>query len=113
MPKRLRSYPIYLAPKIIGVMKPNGLSEVFDEKDEEYLNPNAIDDKIKIYERQVKEWFLNRASRLLRGEDNGFIILMISVSYVEGVQQYINGQPSNGNSGAVFKQGLDRIFLLM
>lgn len=112
MAKRLRKYPIYLAPKIVGLIKPNGFQEVFDEKNEEYLNTNAIDDKIKIYERQVKEWFLNRASRLLKGGDNGFIVLMICISYIEGVQQYIDGRSSNGNSGAVFTQGLNRIFSL-
>lgn len=112
MPKRLRDYSIYLAPEIRGLRKSDGSHEVYDEKNQEYLNPNTIDDKIKIYERQVKEWFLNRASRVLKGKDNGFIVLMISISYIEGVQQYINGRPSNGNSRVVFKQGLNRIFSL-
>jgi hypothetical protein len=112
MPKRLRTYPIYLAPKIRGLIRSDGSTEVYDEKHKEYLNPNSIDGKIIIYERQVKEWFLERASRLLKGENNGFIVLMISTSYIEGVQQYINGQSSNRESKTVFKQGLNRIFSL-
>jgi hypothetical protein len=112
MPKKLRTYPIYLAPNIRGLIKSDGSTEVYDEKNKEYLNPNSIDDKIKIYERQVKEWFLERANRLLEGDNNGFIVLMISTSYIEGVQQYLNGQSSNGSSRAVFKQGLNRIFSL-
>ncbi len=67
MPKKLRSYPIYIAPKIRGVIKPNGRREIYDEKRNEYLDQGSIDDQIKIYERQVKEWFLERASRLLKG----------------------------------------------
>jgi hypothetical protein len=112
MPKMLRHYPIYLAPKIRGVIKTNGNAEIYDEKMDEYLDPNSIDDKIKIYERQVKVWFLDCASKLLREENNGFIVLMIATSYIEGVQQYINGETSRRNSMNFFKQGLVRIFSL-
>lgn len=112
MPKKLRTYSIYLAPKIRGVIKSDGRREIYDEKKNEYLDQESIDDKIKIYERQVREWFLERASRLQKGENNGFIILMICTSYIEGIQQYIDGEPSNGQSKAVFKKGLRRIFLL-
>lgn len=109
MPKRLRNYQIYLAPKISGLIKPDGSPDIYDEKMAECLNPSNIDDKIKIYERQVKEWFLERAFRMLKGRNSGFIVLMICISYVEGVQQYINGQSSDRQSRNVFKQGLNRI----
>ena len=112
MSKQLRNYPIYIAPQIRGHIQENGEPVVFDERTNQNLNPNNIDDKIFIYERQVKEWFLNRASRFLRGDKNGFIVLMISISYIEGVQQYINGQTSHNNSGLFFRQGIRRIFQL-
>lgn len=110
MPKRLRDYPIYLAPKIKGFRRRDGVPIIVDEKTRDHLDPHNIDDKIKIYERQVQAWFLDRASGLLRGGDNGFIILMIGTSYIEGVQQYINGEASDGRSRKTFRQGLRRIF---
>lgn len=110
MPKRLRSYQIYIAPQILGYLDTSGQPIVYDEKTEQSLDPNNINDKIIIYERQVKEWFLNRASRFLRGDKNGFIILMLLISYIEGVEQYRRGNQSIGNSGSYFKIGLQRIF---
>ena len=110
MPKMIRDNPIYLAPKILGYKNSNGIDEAFDEKTYEILNPRNIDDKIKIYERQVKEWFLNRASRLIRGKNNGFIILMIAISYVEGIEEYRTGESSNRKSKEFFKRGIQRIF---
>ncbi len=112
MPKQIRIYPIYLAPQIVGRINNNGENEVFDEKTGEILDPTDIDDKIKIYERQVKGWFLNRASRFLRGKDNGFIIIMISISYIEGNEEYRSGVSSNGRSREFFIRGMRRIFLI-
>lgn len=112
MTKRLRDETIYLAPQILGSRDLNGNPVIYDEKTNENLEPNNIDDKIKIYKRQVMEWFLNRASRLLKGKNNGFIILMIATSYIEGVQQYMNGNTSNNHSKTTFRQGLRRIFAL-
>lgn len=112
MPKRLRNEPIYLAPQILGWRDINGNPVIYDEKTNEYLDSNNIDDKIKIYERQVLSWFLDRATRLIRGKNNGFIVLMITTSYIEGVQQYMNGNTSNNQSRIVFREGLKRIFAL-
>ncbi len=80
MPKQLRNYPIYIAPEIRGFIDNNGRPVVFDERTNRNLDPNNIDDKILIYERQVKDWFLNRASKLICGNKNGFIVLMISIT---------------------------------
>ena len=110
MPKKLRNYPIYVAPDIKGYLDSSGQPIVFDERTQRNLDPNDIDDKITIYERQVKEWFLNRASRFLRGNKNGFIVLMLSISYIEGVEQYRQGTDSNRNSRNFFTRGLRRIF---
>jgi len=112
MPKQLRDYPIYIAPQIRGYKDSTGQPIVFDERTNRSLNPNNIGDKVIIYERQVREWFLNRASTLVRDNKNGFIVLMISISYIEGVQQYINGQTSYNNSTGVFREAMRRIFQL-
>jgi hypothetical protein len=111
MPKRIRqNEDIYIAPNILGKYE-NGRYFAIDEKNNnEELNPNDIDDKITIYERQVKGWFLDRATRLVNGEYNGFIVLMICMSYLEGVEQYRQGQSSNGDSNNTFRRALNRMY---
>mgnify|MGYP000326075518 CR=1 FL=1 len=54
MPKRLRSFPLYIAPEIKGRIGDNGEPKVLDEKTGQELDPTNIDHKIIIYERQVK-----------------------------------------------------------
>jgi len=110
MAKQLRSEMIYIAPSIKGRINENGEYEVIDEKTGYTLNPRLIDDKILIFERQVKEWFLNRASRLQRGKNNGFIILMIGLSYIEGIEECKSGVSSLHKSKIYFKRGISRIF---
>ncbi len=101
---------MYIAPDILGTYR-NGRYLAIDERNgNSELDPNNIDDKIIIYERQVKEWFLNRASRIVHGKYNGFIVLMICMSYLEGIEQYIQGQSSNRNSIRMFGQSLERIY---
>lgn len=112
MPKQLRDYPIYIAPQIRGQIQPNGEPLVFDEKTNMHLNLNNVDDKITIYERQVNEWFLNRALSLLKGKNNGFIVLMISISYIEGVEEYKRGSSSEHQSKEYFRTSLRRIYNL-
>lgn len=111
MPKRLRREPIYIAPQIIGQINDLG-PWVLDERTGEELNPNEQFDKIKIYERQVKGWFLEPASKLARykNENKGFIVLMICLSYIEGVEEYRTGQSSNGRSAEFFRNSLNRIY---
>ena len=50
----------------------------FDNRNVEELDPRILDDKIKVYERQVKDWFLIPAERLSksRNMNNGFLVLM-------------------------------------
>jgi len=109
MVKKLRDYQIYIAPYITGYYIEPGVPYVNDEITDENLDPNNLDDKIKIYERQVKYWFLDRANNFLRGNNNGFVILMICISYIEGIEQYRVGQSSNGRSREFFRNSLRRI----
>jgi len=110
VPKQIRDYPLYLAPGIIGEFDEKSEPRVYDVIKGENLNPYDIDAKIIIYERQVKEWFLNKAAQLKNREDYGFIILMIAISYIEGVEQYRNGSSSHTQSRVAFRTGFKRIF---
>lgn len=83
-----RNEDIYLAVEILGKYQ-DGNPVAIDQRSGETLDPRNIDHKIKIYEREVKEWFLNIASGLIasNGFNNGFIVLMICMAYFEGVEQ--------------------------
>jgi hypothetical protein len=110
MPKRIRQQPIYIAPRILGFYNEADQAVAKDEDTDTLLNPNHLNDKIKIYERQVKGWFLDRASALITTPDSNFIVLMICLSYLEGVEQYRTGLNSNGQSRPIFRNSINRIF---
>jgi len=74
------------------------------------LNPNSVDTKILVYEDRVLEWFLNIGNRLKGDNEAGFVILMISLAYIEGNQQYREGRSSHRQSSAFFKKGIKRVF---
>lgn len=110
MPKRLRNEPIYLAPDILAWRDENNGPCVCDERNGIMLNPYCIDDKIYIYERQVREWFVDRAKSLILRKKNNFVVLMIAVAYIEGNEQYRRGELSDGQSKKFFRYGVQRIF---
>ena len=104
---------IYIAPRITGKRGKSGELIIIDDLTNERLYPNrCIEHKIRIFERQVKGWFLDRASNLVAQEDNGFVILMIATAYIEGIEQYRRGKSSRqkGESRTFFKEGVKRIF---
>jgi len=110
MPKRIRRQPIYIAPRILGYYNEADQAVAKDEDTDALLHPNLLDDKIKIYERQVKGWFLDRATTLINLPDSNFIVVMICLSYLEGVEQYRTGLSSNGHSRLFFRNSINRIF---
>lgn len=110
MSKQIRTNEdINIAPDILGLYR-DGHYFAYDHKNNEWLNPLYIDDKIKIYKRQVDEWFLNRASNLLRGDKNGFVILMICMAYFEGVEEFRNLDENITSSNQLFRQSIKRIY---
>lgn len=122
MPKSLRNAPLYLA---YGIYAENMNSVIDKLHDNTQLCPITINDKILIYERQVKSWFLDVAFKLFeedgeknegKSEDetfytNSFVALMIGISYIEGVQQYKEGRSSRNRGNKVcFRRGFREIF---
>lgn len=111
MSKKLRrDQKIYIAPEIIGWLDKNYNPVVKDERSGKNLDPTNVNDKIIVYERQVKDWFLKPATRYIKGKNNGFIVLMICMSYLEGVEQYKSGSYSNGQSRHFFTNAIERIY---
>ena len=110
MPKKLRNEPIYLAPDILAYRDEHNNPIICDERIGRQLDPNNIDDKVYIYERQVNEWFISRANSLIRRKKNDFVVLMIAVAYIEGCEQYRRGESSNGKSRKFFRFSVQRLF---
>ncbi|MGV8947720.1 MAG: hypothetical protein ACOH1N_14930 [Lutibacter sp.] len=112
MAKRIRTETIEIAPNIIGNIQDDGNYFVFDKETNTLLNPENLDDKIKIYERQVKGWFLEPTLKMVKykPQHKGFLILMSCISYFEGVEQYKVGISSNGNSRRTFINSLNKLY---
>lgn len=113
MPKQIgRDQEIYLAPGILGKFENDRPVAIDERNNNAILDPRNLDDKITIYEREVKEWFLNPASDLLNSNtfDNSFIVLMVCMSYLEGVEQYKTGVSSKTRSKECFIDSINRIY---
>lgn len=112
MPKRIRTEPIYIAPNIIGNIQEDGSYYVFDEQENINLNPENVFDKIKIYERQVKGWFLEPTLNLVKykPKNKGFLVVMTCLSYIEAIEQYKTGTSSINNSQGFFINGINKLY---
>jgi len=106
---------IYVAPGLLGQYQ-NGEPVVKHSDSGMPLDPRTLDGKIEIYEREVKGWFLEPASRLLESDEqsptmnNAFVIVMICMAYFEGVEQYKTGVESNRRSKECFIDSVKRIY---
>lgn len=109
--KMLHGEEIYLAPGIRGSIE-NGAPEIIDEMTGLKLNPNCFLDQVKIYEREVKGWFLEPAQTMLNSNasSNSFIVLMVCMAYIEGVEQYKSGKSSNRQSQEFFIRSVKGIY---
>ncbi|MDO8270457.1 MAG: hypothetical protein Q7U82_00860 [Gammaproteobacteria bacterium] len=102
---------IYVAPRMLGYYD-HGSPRILDEDTSEILDPNDFQTKLRIYEREVKEWFLKPAKNILElsSFNNSFVVIMICMSYIEGVEQYICGKSSRNNSRVFFFNSIKRLF---
>jgi hypothetical protein len=114
MPKKIMpGSSIYVAYKMRGEVDKNQNYTVWDERNPgSTLDPTDPKDKITIYERQVQGWFLEPAFTMLSHmkDQASFAILAICFSYLEGVEQYREGQQSRNRSRELFKKSFKRVF---
>lgn len=101
----------YIAPGILGFYE-NGVPVALDEVNNQKLDPKNTDDKIKIYEKEVRGWFLDKAEAMLQKNPTqyGFVALMVCISYFEGVEQYKTGVSSYQKSDIFFTNSFKRIY---
>jgi hypothetical protein len=69
-----------------------------------------LDTKIAIYADRVRGWFLDFGRRFTSEHNCGFIVLMIGVSYLEGSQQFRDGESSDHKSRVTFRKAIRRLF---
>lgn len=114
MPKKLREFPIYVAHKIWGQkLDDNGTTDsylIIDELEDKKLDPYNLMDNISIYKRQVENWFLQPAKHFIKEEQYIFVVLMICLSYFEGIEKYRLGGNGGLGSRLLFVNSMKRIY---
>jgi hypothetical protein len=88
LPKKLRNELPYIAPAIRGWLDENGNALILDEHNGNELDKENINEKILVYERQIKNWFLVFLKNFImyKNKNKEFIVLMICLSYLRGVE---------------------------
>lgn len=104
-----QKYRAYISPNYHWKEK-NGKHILVNDITRVECSPSDIDVKISIYEDRVKGWFLDHANLLKSYGHTGFVILQIAVSYIEGNQQFREGESSKNKSEEFFIKGMRRIF---
>lgn len=99
---------VYIA-KDIYIYKPDENIVIYDEKNERQMNDCYLYEKVEIYERQVKSWFLDIADKILFPEENMFVVMMILISYIEGIE-HIRGENLNKDANEMFINSFSKIF---
>jgi hypothetical protein len=80
------------------------------------LDSGSLEDKIDVFEDQVKGWTLQHAYYLTTKENPsgahnaGFAILMLVGAYFETIESCYRGTSSKGKSKAFFRAGFLRVF---
>lgn len=112
--KLLEDVQTEVAKNIFAFIKDNKIIVNMDGNDFDFDDRKT---KIKVFEVQIKEWFLKRARNLVlidneKGDhsyDNDLIVIMICAAYIEGIQQYKAGKSSKNKSGKFFRKSLQAI----
>lgn len=83
-------------------------------RNEATTRPYDINAKIDIYKARVEGWFFDVAKQIVKdGENPGdYVAVMVALSYLEGVQQFREGEETpQGEAGAWFKESSRRVLV--
>ncbi len=79
--------------------------KIMKEYDKDDLNT-----KILVYQDRVKGWFLDIAQSLRDNQHAGFVVLMIAISQIEGIEQFKLGRRTEfSESSTYIKKALKKI----
>lgn len=90
----------------------NRPSHVVDFRTKQEYAKDALDTKIMVYEDLVSGWFHQYGKLLQSHNDAGFVVLQLALAQIEGMEQYRQGESSEGRSEQFFCTALKRIFEL-
>ncbi len=91
----------------------DSIRDVIIYSDKTEKNYNDIYVKIDIYQARTEGWFFDVAKQMVKhGMSPGdYIAIMVSLSYLEGVQQFREGSETpQGKSGEWFRKSAKRVF---
>ena len=76
-----------------------------------HLDNDNFEICVAIYEDQVRGWFHDQARILEKNSDHaGFVLLLVSLAYVEGHAIFMRGKDSRNKSKEFFREGFKDIF---
>ena len=70
----------------------------------------TIEDKVDVFEAQMRGWMLNQARALMVDQHAGFAIMTLATTYFEPLATYVRGIDSEGRSKESFRFGFLYVF---
>lgn len=89
-------------------------TKIYDMKKNMLYDYSSSIGRIKAYDDRLKHWFFSIVEKIEKTDKethnrSGIILLILSATYLETTQQFIEGKNSNWESEKFFKRGLKRI----
>lgn len=76
----------------------------------EKLESPSYEDLVDVFEDRMNNWFFLPASKLLDIPNCGIAAVGLLVNYFEGIEIYLTGKDSKGQSAKFFARGFGRVF---
>lgn len=77
------------------------------------LEPPFFKDVVDVFEDRMVHWLLVPAKKLLEIPHGSVPAVALATNYIEGIEIYISGKDSKGQSKEFFRRGFNRIFALV
>lgn len=76
-----------------------------------HLVDSTFETRVAIYEDQIRGWFHDQARILEKNSDHaGFVLLLVSLAYVEAYAIFMRGEDSKNKSAEFFREGFKDVF---
>jgi len=87
------------------------LARISRHYSDSHLVDSTFETRVAIYEDQIRGWFHDQARILEKNSDHaGFVLLLVSLAYVEGHATFMRGEDSKNKSAEFFREGFKDVF---
>jgi len=87
------------------------LARISRHYSDNHLIDSTFETRVAIYEDQIRGWFHDQARILEKNSDHaGFVLLLVSLTYVEGHAIFLRGEDSKRKSPEFFRKGFKEVF---